>query len=117
MIKLTVEGKLLSVGRNEFPSKCKILIGIPDSNGLLAPDDELAPEYIPLEFQVSEETAIMFAPHILDRVRVDFNVIPTPKIVDDEKPKKSKRKKKKASKSKVRSSGKADRLQDDDQKI
>jgi len=81
MKNLVLEGKILSVG-SSFGGTPRVVVGIPiDPEELEEGED---PDYTTLECEVTEDIAREFGPHVFDRVRVRFELIPTPKIVPDD---------------------------------
>jgi len=109
MKKLTVEGKILSVGRTEYDPRCKIVIGVPVEE---ADEDEDEDEYRILEFEMADEDVKKFGSHIFDRVRVSFTVVPTPQVIDGEKEEEPKSE---CTKGPFRRPGEAGGIQDDDE--
>lgn len=93
MKTITLEGQVVEVGKvvGEYESHPTVKIAIPVSNRTQPPCEEcgeiLNPELHTVEVEMDEENARYFSAHIFSRVRITFDLIHAPKIVNDEEEK------------------------------
>jgi hypothetical protein len=116
MKKIVMEGRLIGVEKNvgEYESCPRVRIAMPltDRDPSMCEDcGTAAPDYHTVDVEMDEESAREFASHMFDRVRVIFELIPTPRIIhgDDEEEENSQ--------GSIRSSGPTGGIQDDDKEI
>ncbi len=94
MKKITLEGQVIGVSKyveEDCETHPTVKISIPASNRRPDSCDEcsalLNPEVHTVEVEMDEENARYFASHIFSRVRITFDLIHAPKIVNDEEEK------------------------------
>ena len=91
MKKITLEGQVVGVGKgigDGYETHPTVKISIPVSNRSQDPCEEcgeiIDPEHYTVEVEMDKENARYFAPHVFSRVRITFDLIHAPKIVNDE---------------------------------
>ncbi len=108
---MTLEGQVIEVGRFDSESTPTVKIVIPASNRPPDSCDEcealLNPEVHTVEVEMDEENARYFAAHLFSRVRITFDLIHSPKIVNDEE--------EKDPEGPLRGPGNSSRVQDNDE--